>query len=150
MKKCKGITLMTLIIYVGVLLVVIAVMSSIIENFYQNNTTANENTKAILEFNKFNTYFLKEIKKPGNAVEALVNNNNNNYILFKTGNSFSLQNKIIYYNNIKICDGVENVQFSYGKKNNSDETTDETIIDVKVTFENNFSREIKYKIEEIY
>ena len=150
MKKCKGITLMTLIIYVGVLLVVIAVMSSIIENFYQNNTTANENTKAILEFNKFNTYFLKEIKKPANAVEALVNNNNNNYILFKTGNSFSLQNKIIYYNNIKICDGVENVQFSYGKKNNSDETTDETIIDVKVTFENNFSREIKYKIEEIY
>lgn len=131
MKNCKGITLMTLIIYVGVLLVIIAVMSSIIKNFYQNNTAVNEQTEEILEFNKFNVYFLKEIKKSGNKVETVTRNSNQNYILFKTGNSFSLKNDIIYYNNIKVCNGVSNLSFNYN-------TNEENSIIAKVTFKNRF------------
>lgn len=131
MKNCKGITLMTLIIYVGVLLVIIAVMSSIIKNFYQNNTAVNEQTEEILEFNKFNVYFLKEIKKSGNKVETVTRNSNQNYILFKTGNSFSLKNDIIYYNNIKVCNGVSNLSFNYNPN-------EENIIIAKVTFKNRF------------
>ena len=131
MKNCKGITLMTLIIYVGVLLVIIAVMSSIIKNFYQNNTAVNEQTEEILEFNKFNVYFLKEIKKSGNKVETVTRNSNQNYILFKTGNSFSLKNDIIYYNNIKVCNGVSNLSFNYNPN-------EENIIIAKVKFKNRF------------
>lgn len=131
MKNCKGITLMTLIIYVGVLLVIIAVMSSIIKNFYQNNSAVDQETREILEFNKFNTYFLKEVKKTGNKVESTIKQDEKNYILFKTGNSFSLRNGIIYYNNIKICDGVSDLSFNYNQN-------EENIIRAKVTFKNRF------------
>lgn len=146
MKNCKGITLMTLIMYVGVLFIVIAIMSSIISNFYQNNAAVDKHTKDILEFNKFNSYFLKEIKKAGNDVENTVKNNTDNsyvnYILFKTGNSFSLKNNIIYYNNIKVCEGVGDLSFEY----DSAKKTIKTI----VNFKNGFSKTITYKIEEIY
>ena len=133
MKNCKGITLMTLIIYVGVLFIVIAIMSSIIKNFYQNNTAVNEKTEEILEFNKFNTYFLKEIKKPENKFEACVKDKDSekNYILFKTGNSFSLKNDIIYYNNIKVCNGVSDLSFDY-------DPNTKNIIKAKVTFKKRF------------
>ncbi len=143
MKKCKGITLMSLIIYISVLFIIIGIMSSIIKNFYENNTGINDRTKEILEFNKFNTYFLKEIKKTGNKVESTIKQEEKNYILFKTGNSFSLRNGIIYYNNIKICDGVSDLSFNYNPN-------EENIISAKVTFNNSFSKEITYKIEEIY
>lgn len=142
MRNYKGITLMTLIIYVGVLFIVIAIMSSIIKNFYQNNTAVNEHTKEILEFNKFNTYFLKEIKKSENDVDDYVKDSEKNYILFKTGNSFSLKNDIIYYNNIKVCEGVKDLSFSYDSDNKTIRTT--------VNFKNDFSKTITYKIEEIY
>lgn len=131
MKNCKGITLMTLIIYVSVLFIVIAIMSSIIKNFYQNNTAVNEQTEEILEFNKFNVYFLKEIKKSGNKVETVTRNSTQNYILFKTGNSFSLKNDIIYYNNIKVCNGVSDLSFDYNPNTKN-------IISAKVTFKKRF------------
>ena len=142
MRNCKGITLMTLIIYVGVLFIVIAIMSSIIKNFYQNNTAVNEQTEEILEFNKFNVYFLKEIKKPENELEACVKDSEKNYVLFKTGNSFSLKNDIIYYNNIQVCEGVKDLSFLY--------YSDKKTIQTTVSFKNDFSKTITYKIEEIY
>lgn len=145
MKKCKGITLMSLIMYISVLFIIIGIMSSIIKNFYQNNTEINDRTQEILEFNKFNIYFLREIKKTGNKIESIKHDEENYiyYILFKTGNSFSLKNGIIYYNNIKICDGVSDLSFNYNSNK-------ENIISAKVTFNNSFSKEITYKIEEIY
>ena len=75
--------------------------------------------------------FLKKIKKSGNKVETVTRNSNQNYILFKTGNSFSLKNDIIYYNNIKVCNGVSNLSFNYNQN-------EENIISAKVTFKNRF------------
>ncbi len=146
MKKQNGITLVSLIIYVVVMTIVLGVMSQIINNFYSNTSAVQGNVQEIVEFNKFNSYFLKEVKARNNKVDKVKNEPTNNYILFSSGNSFSLSNNAIYYNNIKICDGVQSMQIELGK--NGDEI-DKTIIYVTLNF-GNFNKSINYKIENIY
>ena len=142
MKNQKGITLVSLVIYVIVMIIVICVMSSIISDFYKNTDAVRGDVEEVVKFNKFNNYFLKEVKTTNNEVDSL----NDSYILFSSGNSFSISNNVIYYNNIEICDGVENMNITFGK--NGDEI-DKSIINVNISFES-FSKKITYKIEEIY
>ena len=59
MRKENGITLISLLVYVTVMIIVIGALNIIINEFYNNNNTIQEGTEEILEFNKFNTYFLK-------------------------------------------------------------------------------------------
>ena len=142
MKENKGITLISLLVYVIVMIIVIGVMSSIINSFYENTDTIKADTEDIIEFNKFNTYFLKEIKKNNNSVDNI----QDNYILFTSGNSFSLVNKKIYYNNIEVCNGINEFKISLGKNGDGQ---DNTIINISITL-NNFKKSINYKIENIY
>ena len=142
MKSKKGITLTSLVIYVAAMIIILGVVSTIITQFYKNTTLMQANTDEIIEFNKFNTYFLKEVKLKGNALDS-IGGTNNSYILFKSGNTFLFDNNKIYYNNIEICDNVESAKFEVPDKNNTD------VISVTVVFEK-FNKTIDYKIEEIY
>lgn len=142
MIKEHGITLVSLVIYIIVMLIVLVVISTIINQFYKNTNSIEADTEEILEFNKFNTYFLKEVKTKGNTVDAI----SDNCILFKTGNSFSLSSNRIYYNNIEICKGVKSLLIKQGKNGDG---IDKNIIYVTLSFEN-FENSINYKIEEIY
>lgn len=137
MKNEKGITLVSLVVYIIVMTIVIAVMSSIITNFYNNTDSLQGNTQEILKFGKFNTYFLKEVKTENNKVDTI----STNYILFASGNSFSISNNTIYYNNIKICDGVNSMEITSGD--------DASVVNVKICFDN-FEKNMNYKIERIY
>lgn len=142
MKKEQGITLTALVIYIIVMIIVLGVISTIINQFYKNNSSIEADTEEILEFNKFNTYFLKEVKAKGNKVDTI----SDNYILFGTGNSFSLSSNKIYYNNVEICKGVQSLTIVQGKDGTGEE---KDIIYITLTFEN-FTKSINYKIEEIY
>ena len=144
MKKEKGITMISLVVYVAVMTVVIGVMSSIITSFYKNTDTVQGNVQEIVEFSKFNSYFLKEVKINNNKVDHI--SSDNTYILFTSGNSFSISNNKIYYNNIKICDEVQSMQISLGKNGNG---IDKSIVNVTLNFEN-FNKSLNYKIENIY
>ena len=143
MKKSNGVTMVSLIIYVVVMTIVLGVMSSIITSFYKNTDTVQGNVQEIVEFNKFNSYFLKEVKSNNNEVDHV--SENNTYILFKTGNSFSISNNKIYYNSIKICDGVKSIQFVLEQ----DAEGKDSIINVTLEFEN-FNKSLRYKFENIY
>lgn len=151
MKNQKGITLVSLIIYVIVMVIVLAVMSSMIANFYSNTEGINANVEEIVEFNKFNIYFLKEVKLYNNTVDTINSESDSSYILFTSGNSFMFNSNKIYYNNIEICDKVKSINFEYGKKNDEygNEIEDRSIIKVSLSFEN-FSKTINYKVENIY
>lgn len=142
MKTDKGITFVSLVVYVIVMIIVISVMSYIITNFYNNTDATRGNVQEITEFNKFNTYFLKEVKKPNNGIDHI----SDTYILFKSGNSFSISNNILYYNNKELCYNVQNMQITLGKNGDG---IDKTIVNVKVSFEN-FEKSMSYKIEDIY
>ena len=95
MKKNNGITLVTLVIYVIVMLIIVGVMTAITNTFYRNTEVVKGNVQEVVEFNKFNSYFLKEVKLYNNKVDTYVDDK---YILFASGNSFSINNDSIYYN----------------------------------------------------
>ena len=138
MKSKRGVTLVSLIIYIMVTIIVIAIMSQIISRFYSNTQELNSDTESVLEFNKFNSYFLKEIKQRDNELDSIINNS----ILFTSGNTFSKQGNHIYYNNIPICSNVKSFIAI-------EDEHDNTIINISIEFEN-FSKSINYKIEDLY
>lgn len=145
MKKENGITMISIAIYIAIMIIVVTLMATIISNFYKNTDTVQSNVQEIIEFNKFNSYFLKEVKTANNKVES-VDSDDHKFILFKTGNTFSFSNDGIYYNNIKICKNVKSVYISFGKNGNGQ---DSTIINVTMNFKS-FNKTITYKIEDIY
>lgn len=136
MKSQNGITLSSLIIYIIVMIMVIGVMARVSTMFYNNVNKLDNRTIEISKFNNFNTYFVKEIKLPNNGIDKI----ENNYILFKSGNSFLYQNQNIYYNDLMIVDNVKNLVFT---------KESESVINLNISFEE-YSKQIKYKIEEIY
>ena len=136
MKSQNGITLSSLIIYIIVMIMVIGVMARVSTMFYNNVNKLDNRTIEISKFNNFNTYFVKEIKLPNNGIDKI----ENNYILFKSGNSFLYRNQNIYYNDLMIVDNVKNLVFT---------RESESVINLNISFEE-YSKQIKYKIEEIY
>ena len=139
MKDNKGITLAVLVMYICVMMVVLSIMSLMTAEFYNNTETVNENVQEIIEFNKFNNYFLKEVKTKNNKVAEC----NNKYILFITGNIFRIDNGIIYFNNTKVCENVRGTNFSFNEEESN-------IIKVTLTFKNGFSKTIRYVLENMY
>jgi len=136
MKNQKGITIVSLVLYVIVMIIVLGVMSMILGNFYNNTSAMQGNVEEVVKFNKFNNYFLKEVKANNNKIDRV----ESNYILFSSGNLFSMSNGIIYFNNIQICDGVKKMNITQ---------EDDNIINVTIEFES-FKKTIRYKVENIY
>lgn len=142
MKGQNGVTLTSLVLYVIAMVIVLGVIGSIITEFYKNTNNLEIDTQEITEFGNFNTYFLKEVKTKGNKVDTI----NKDYILFKSGNSFSLSNQKIYYNNIAICSGVESFTVLSGENGDG---LRQDIVCVTLKFKS-FKKLMNYKIEEIY
>lgn len=155
MRKQNGITMLSLILYIIVMLIVLSIMSSVISNFYDNINGFNADVDKIMALNKFNMYFLKEVKLYDNEVDDIGYDydEKNEYIVFTSGNSFlfNSETKCIYYNNLKICDNIENIEFSYEKAINETniEVDDKSIINVTLNIKD-FSKTIKYKLENVY
>ena len=143
MKKDKGVTLVSLVVYIVVMSIVIAVMTAIISNFYKNTTTVQGSIEEIIKFNKFNTYFLKEVKSSDNSIDSI----SENYILFSSGNSFSISNNTIYYNDLQICEGVDSILFEAIENEMVLEKRTIIKVDLKI---GSFEKAINYKIENIY
>ena len=146
MRKNNGVTMVSLIVYVVVMTIVLGFMGSIITSFYNNTDAVQGNVQQIVEFNKFNTYFLKEVKLNNNQVDHV--SEDNTYILFKSGNAFSISNNKIYYNNIRVCDDVQALEFVL-EQDTEDANGEYSIINVTLEFES-FNKSIRYKLENIY
>lgn len=145
MKNQKGITLVSLLVYIIVMIIIIGGLSTISYNFYRNTQALEVDTEDIVEFSNFNEYFIKEIKKANNKIDNI--SEDGTYIVFTDGNSFMLNNKSIYYNQIEISKNVNSLIFEYDKDEENNEITD--IIKVSVEY-SNYSKQMKYKLEEIY
>ena len=142
MKSNRGVTLAALVIYIIVMIIVLGVMSAILNEFYNNTGKLEGSTEEYVQLSHFNTYFLKEVK----AIDNKVDNIQDNYIMFSSGNSFSFSNNNIYFNNIMICRNVKSLTIKQGKNGNG---ADKNIICVQIAFEN-YSKTINYKVENIY
>ena len=118
MKKENGITLTSLIIYVIGMVIVVTTVSTLTTYFYKNidiNSTNNDTT----QYTKFTSVFLDEINKEQNEViEAKTISESDrkvSYIIFSDGNQYTFkeENKSIYKNQVKICENIDNCEFSY-------------------------------------
>lgn len=121
MKAQKGITLVSLTIYIIVLVVVVAIISVISNYFYTNIKATEYSINPLTEYTKFNSFFSQEANHDNIKVLECVNN----YIVFDNGVQYTFvpENRGIYRNKVKICDDVETCIFSYIIKNGKNVVT---------------------------
>lgn len=145
MKNENAITLVSLVIYILAMLIIIGIMGKVSIMFYENSNDLDDDVKDIVEYNKFNSYFIKEIKSANNSIDKI--STDGTYILFTSGNSFTFRNNKIFYNDLEIAEDVIELKFS--KYLDSNQKVDNTVVTVEINFKN-YSKKMNYKIEEIY
>lgn len=126
MKQNSGLTTTSIIIYVIAMMIVIGIIASITSFFYTNVNEINNNSQQMAEITKFHMYFLEETTKQNNLIHEIKNNS----ISFVSGNTFTFQNNSIYFNHVKICENISDVQFVTELKNSK------TVIKVLITVGN--------------
>lgn len=119
MSNERGITLSSLMVYVIGMLVVVGIIGVITSYFYKNVDIENINDNTQVQYTNFSSLFTNEINKKDNKIIDCIttgeNENKISYIIFSSGNqyTFKAENKSIYKNKIKICENIEDCDFSY-------------------------------------
>ena len=132
MKSAKGVTLMSLMVYVAIFLVVIGVIANTSSFFYKNITIMDSESTSDYEYNKLNLYILEETKKKGNSIVSITENS----VEFSSGDIFIKEkdsNKIYFIEQnldttIMLCDNVQACKFETKNENGKE------ILKVSVTF----------------
>ena len=103
MKSEKGVTLISLTIYIIVMSIVVGIIAVISGIFFKNINDLEE-TNPLEEYTNFNTYFSNEVNKEGIKVLKY----DSDYIIFDNGVQYTFiqENKGIYMNKVKICKDV--------------------------------------------
>lgn len=110
MKSNKGITLLSLIIYIISLTLVISILSIVSKFFYSNTQNIMDKGKYISEFNKFNMYFIEDVKNNKQTYSVT-----DNEIIFADGTVYTFngqEDNGIYRNKVKICKNISYCSFS--------------------------------------
>lgn len=127
LKSCKGITLTSLVIYVIVLMVVIALMS-VFSGYFNKNinqiTIKEENNE---QFTRFLAYLTKDINNENIKFAKTGQENDIEYIIIKfeenEEHQYLYKKDSIYYINeaknkkIRICNNVNSCDFEYDNTN---------------------------------
>lgn len=115
MKLQKGITLISLILYIIVIIMIVAIGFMINNYFYTNTNTLLNKINPNNEYSKFNSLFLDEVNYPNLKVLEY----GQDYIVFDNGVQYTYvaDNKGIYRNKIKVCRNVEKCTFETKIKN---------------------------------
>ena len=158
MQTEKGITLISITIYIIVMLIMVSIITVLTSYFYKNVDIRSINEDFNQQYTKFNSYFIKEVNKKGNKIvdihslsksksekELLENTSNQqNYIVFSSGNQYTYipENEGIYMNKVKIVQNITGCTFTANKEANG-KTTVTVIIQG-----NNFEKETTYTLVE--
>lgn len=136
MKSNSGLTITSIIVYIIAMMMVIGTIATITSFFYTNVNNLSDNSDNISEITKFHMYFLEETTKKENNITKKTDTS----ISFHSGNTFTFQDHNIYFNHVKICENIANLQFATNKLN------DKTVIEVLITIgENNeYTKTTKY------
>ena len=66
MRTEKGLTLISVTIYIIVMLIIVSVITVLTSYFYKNVNIQSINQDLNQQYTKFNSYFIKEVNKKGN------------------------------------------------------------------------------------
>lgn len=150
MHSERGITLISVTIYVIVMLIIISVITVLTSYFYRNVDINSVSENLNQQYTRFNTYFTEEINKKGNKIlatgetESTTGDEPQRYIIFSSGNQYTYvpANDSIYVNNIKIAENIQDCNFEKITEN------DKTKIKVTMSGENDFQRTTTYTLVE--
>lgn len=146
MKSQRGVTLVSLTVYVIVMAIVVGILATITTFFYKNVNDTKAEIDPITEYTTFNSYFSDEINHPNIKIVKCGNTedgqgNVQNYILFSNGVQYTYvsANHGIYRNQVKIGRNIKECTFEEKIENGK------TI--VKVHFESGTTnKDIKYTL----
>lgn len=128
MKNNKGITLTSLIIYIIGMTIVVATIATL-TSFFRKNINVDKITTDTTQYTKFSSIFLDEINNKNNTIieckTTREDNYKTSYIIFSSGNQYTFmeKNNAIYKNNLKICEQVNDCNFSYNYVNSQYQIT---------------------------
>lgn len=148
MQGEKGITLISITIYVIVMLIVVSVITVLTSYFYTNIDINSVSEDLNQQYTKFNSYFTEEVNKKGNKLLKIgqieSDTGNQNYIIFSSGNQYTYvpQNQGIYRNQVKIAQNITGCVFTTNEEENGKIT-----VTVIIQGEN-FERETTYTLVE--
>ena len=110
MKSQKGITLITLTIYIIVMVAMVGIIAVVTGVFMKSLQEADFNNDPIAEYTAFNSYFSEQVNHPGLKILEC----KENYIAFDDGVQYTFveENKGIYRNQEKICWDIDSCTFS--------------------------------------
>lgn len=125
MRSEKGITLISVIIYVIAMLVMISIITVLTSYFYKNIDINSVREDLNQQYTKFNSYFIEEVNRKGNKVleigetENSSGNGNQKYIIFSSRNQYTYipENKGIYINTVKIAENITDCTFEKKEEN---------------------------------
>lgn len=134
MKSEKGITLISVTIYVIVMTLLVAIISIITNYFYKNINLNSTQEDINNQYTKFISYFSEEVNKENNKIleintEYSDSGNKISYIIFASGNQYTFiqENKSIYIGKVKIASYVKDCDFIQ---------LSDTSVEINITFEN--------------
>lgn len=154
MKSEKGVTLISLVVYVMSFLVIAGIVALITNFFFSNSKVLSSGATASSEFDMLNLYLSKEAKQYENWVKVedddtsteeikkkIFFSNGNEYIFIKEKLDDDEYGKIIFSNDEKyfvLCNYIENLEFpklddkSTSEVEKKSEFSDELEITVKI------------------
>ena len=103
MKSEKGVSLVSLIIYLIAMTITVGIVARISNYFYRNINILDTSLTSSEEFLNFNAYITKEVNIKGNEVQTIgereISSGRMKYLIFsKTGNQYGFINNEIYLN----------------------------------------------------
>lgn len=109
MKSEKGVTLITVTIYIIAMTIILGVIAVLSGAFMKSMQESNFNNEPITEYIRFNTYFSEEVNTPGIKILECTND----YVVFSNGVQYSFieENRGIYRNKVKICWNIDKCNF---------------------------------------
>lgn len=139
MKSQKGVTLITLTIYIIVMTIVIAIISLISTYFYNNTHALADTIDPLTEYTKFNSFFTDEVNH--NNIKII--ECEQNYIVFDNGVQYMFvpENKGIYRNQVKVCRNVKNCTFGQKIQNGKN------IVTVTLEIEKGQAKTLEYTLK---
>ena len=135
MKQEKGITLLSLTLYMVVLVMVIAMLAIVSDMFFTNTNYINESGKYISEYNKFNMYFIEDVKNNKDVTGVTENE-----IVFEDGTTYTYKEGPdygIYRNKVKICSNIALCKFNKTQK--AEDSVTKNIIGVTIAIKSSKS-----------
>ncbi len=124
MKNERGVTLISLTVYLIAFTIIISLMATLSSYFYKNVSSALDKIDPIIEYSRFIAFFTDDVNQQGIKVLECGNLDDDDdeddedegyYIVFSNGVQYTFlkDNKGIYKNKAKICRKVENCQIQF-------------------------------------